>query len=702
MGVLAPLFLAGLAGLSVPVILHLIRRTPREHVQFSSLMFLTPTPPRLSRRSRLDQILLLVLRLAVLGLLAFAFARPFLRDSALLSLNDLPQRRVAILVDTSASMNRGDLWQQAVKAVQSELNELGPQDEVALYRFADQVVPVVPFAKDDKREGGVSSAELVRREMDRLQPGWLHGDLGAALVSVAAELDASNDVQQSLADPRLVVVSDFQHGSRIEALQGFTWPSRVRVTAKTVAPTRPSNAAVQVLVDDAASNSVPRVRVVNAPDSTQDQFFVHWQHPKQPDSTEGETAIYVPPGQTRVLQLPRRESALLSDRVVLRGDDQDFDNTFYVVPPRQRKMTVAYFGADAADDPQGLQYYLRLATGNDPLRKAEVVALEPNDPKPLGDPKPELIVLTSSPSAAGLDELKTYVVNGGHLVVAPKDRAAAEVLTSFFPDIESISEATRSEADFSLLGEIDFTHPFFAVFSNPRYNDFTKIHFWKQRSVKLAADHPTNVVARFDNGDPWLLERPSGKGRVWAFTSGWQPDDSQLAVSSKFVPLINNLLDAAAGSVQKLSGIVVGSPVPLPTQAPPLSVTAPDGQAIKVAAGDAQFRDTPRPGVYHAGSGDDAWAFAVNLDPRESETQPLAMESLEQLGLKFGDEGTQNDRLERIRLARDTELESLQQLWRWLIVAGLSILILETWWSSRISRSTTGLTAKANVMEAVA
>src|SRR4051812_27107714 len=187
MGVLAPLFLAGLAGLSLPVILHLIRRTPRERVQFSSLMFLTQTPPRLSRRSRLDQILLLVLRLAVLGLLAFAFARPFLRDSALLSLKDLPQRRVAILVDTSASMNRGDLWQQAVKAVQSELKELGPRDEVALYRFADQVVPVVAFAKDDKRESGVSSAELVRREMDRLQPGWLHGDLGVALVSVAAE-----------------------------------------------------------------------------------------------------------------------------------------------------------------------------------------------------------------------------------------------------------------------------------------------------------------------------------------------------------------------------------------------------------------------------------------------------------------------------------------------------------------------------------
>lgn len=28
--------------------------------------------------------------------------------------------------------------------------------------------------------------------------------------------------------------------------------------------------------------------------------------------------------------------------------------------------------------------------------------------------------------------------------------------------------------DYALLGEIKFTHPLFAVFSHPRYNDFTK------------------------------------------------------------------------------------------------------------------------------------------------------------------------------------------------------------------------------------
>lgn len=103
MGVLVPLYLAGLTALSLPLILHLVRRTPRGRQEFSSLMFLSPTPPRLTRRSRLDQMLLLLLRLAALALVTLAFCRPFLRETASLSFADLTGKRLAILIDTSAA-----------------------------------------------------------------------------------------------------------------------------------------------------------------------------------------------------------------------------------------------------------------------------------------------------------------------------------------------------------------------------------------------------------------------------------------------------------------------------------------------------------------------------------------------------------------------------------------------------------------------
>ena len=50
MSLLVPFFLAGLAALSLPLLLHLVRRTPRGRQSFSSLMFLEPTPPQLTRQ----------------------------------------------------------------------------------------------------------------------------------------------------------------------------------------------------------------------------------------------------------------------------------------------------------------------------------------------------------------------------------------------------------------------------------------------------------------------------------------------------------------------------------------------------------------------------------------------------------------------------------------------------------------------------
>ena len=73
------IFLAGAAAIALPFLFHLIRRSSREKVVFSSLMFLEPSPPRITKRSRLEHILLLLLRCAVIALLAFVFARPFLQ-----------------------------------------------------------------------------------------------------------------------------------------------------------------------------------------------------------------------------------------------------------------------------------------------------------------------------------------------------------------------------------------------------------------------------------------------------------------------------------------------------------------------------------------------------------------------------------------------------------------------------------------------
>ena len=686
MGILAPLFLLGLGALTLPIVLHLIRRTPQGRQDFSSLMFLSPTPPRLTRRSRFDQILLLLLRLAALALLALAFTRPFLRESALLTFNDLPRRRVAILIDNSASMRRADLWQQALKSAEGELDNLAPHDDVALYAFAESLQTVAPFP-DNHLTATESAREIVRGQLQTVQPTWQAGNLGVALTALAGELDAASDVQQSLAEPQIIVISDFQKGTRVDALSAFEWPDRVRVIARPVATAKGTNAGVQLLTRQAESEvTEPRVRVANAADSAGDQFFVGWAAVK-PGAKSEEVAVYVPPGESRVVRLPRSEAGLLSNRVVLRGDDHDFDNAFYVVPPRRQELDVLYVGDDAADDPQGLQYYLRLACTGDPLRQVTLhvwPAENGSAEKPDAAAKDaRLIVATRKLTPAEHAPLRDLVERGATLWLVLPDDAAAENVRAYLDDLEVAPPRERRADDFALLGEIDFSHPLFAPLAGPRYNDFTRIHFWRHRAVSLTPDATSHVIAAFDDGAPWLVERTLGTGRILLASSSWSLDDSQLAVSSKFVPLVGNLLDVACGSTRPLDGVSVGDAVPLAHAA---SITTPDGVQIPWADQQTSFTRTDAPGIYRFGDGASPQAFAVNLHPSESDTAAWPLEQLDQLGVQRAAVVSQEERLSRMRQERDTELEGRQKIWRFLLAGCLLVLIVETTWAGLAAR----------------
>lgn len=687
MGALVPLYLAGLAALWLPLIFHLVRRTPRGRQEFSSLMFLSPTVPRLTRRSRLDQLLLLLLRLAALAMVVVAFSRPFLREASLLSLGDLEARRVAILIDTSASMRRGDLWPQAVRQAEQTIAGLNPQDDVALFAFGDRLQTMIDF----KEEGAGPIADkpaVVRTRLRELKPGWGATDLGTALVAVAGEIESSSDVEQSALEPQIVVISDFQAGSRIEALRSFEWPARVPVVAHRVALAQTTNAAVQILPnEDGDELTETRVRLVNAADSRVDQFFLAWANDPKPAKRSGETAVYVPAGQSRVMKLPRGHGDLAAECIVLRGDDQEFDNAFYVVTPRKQALTLVYLGQDKPESTEGLQYFLRLAVANDPSRQVEVRVVDDNleqlAPK---DSPPGAVVVSRLISPAWRDLLSSYVKAGGLLLIVPRDRDAAPLLSEFFDDVKLVApDLASTPGKYLLLGSIDFSHPLFSPFANPRYSDFTKIHFWKHQSVTMLNDAKTHVVARFDNGEPAVLERLSGQGRVIALTSSWRPGDSQLALSSKFVPFIGAILDLAGKDSAVAVGVSVHEPVSLPMQSGtgPILVAAPGQREIQMPAGQNTFSATDRPGIYLARTVPQPTRFAVNLAAAESNTAPLDLDQLAQCGVKLGIELTRNERLERVRQHRDTELEGQQKIWRWLVVLALGTLILESFLAGR-------------------
>src|SRR5215204_3556206 len=114
MSFLTPLFLVGLAGLTIPVLLHLIQKERRNVVHFPSLMFVRRIPYQSVQRRRIRHWLLLALRLAALALIVAAFARPFFRGAAPLAAAGA--KDVIILLDRSYSMGLGQRWGRAQAA----------------------------------------------------------------------------------------------------------------------------------------------------------------------------------------------------------------------------------------------------------------------------------------------------------------------------------------------------------------------------------------------------------------------------------------------------------------------------------------------------------------------------------------------------------------------------------------------------------
>jgi hypothetical protein len=198
-------------------------------------------------------------------------------------------------------------------------------------------------------------------------------------------------------------------------------------------------------------------------------------------------------------------------------------------------------------------------------------------------------------------------------------------------------------------------------------------------------------LAKFDSGDPALLEIPIGKGHVFVLTSGWQPEDSQLALSTKFVPLLYSLLDQTGLPDSAPAEYHVGDTVPLAglggLSDVPSKLRLPDGSELNFGAGETNFSGTMVPGIYRLLSGPQPRAFAVNLDPAESRTTPAPTDELERLGspvaLAQRSASTPTERAARLQNA---ELESRQKLWRRVIIGVLLLLLVETWLAGRTAR----------------
>ena len=685
MNFLAPWFLLGGLAIAGPIVFHLIRRAARERMPFSSLMFLRPTAPKVTRRRRLEHFWLLLLRCLALLLLATGFARPFFVKDITLPTATSDVRQIVLLIDTSASMRREGLWNKARSVAESYLDKANPADQVAVMTFDRQPRTLVSFAEwsswaVDQR------ASQARQRLAVVNPGWMGTQLGIALTSAAEQMMNDSVANKSIEHREVILISDLQEGAKLDGLQGHDWPTGVKVSIERVEPSRKGNAGLEILAgakDKTGDQGAIPVRVANSRDSSREKFQLSWVADNGAAGSSME--IYLPPGQARTFTAPKLASAKISAQMKLNGDADSFDNVSYYAAPEYDRASIAWFGKESVNDPNNLRYYIeRVFAG--PAQRVEVIRPYTNSafsPEMLA--RAVFAIIADKLTPEEMAPVRAWLTSGKSALLVLTDARMAPTLAGLggFPEPQ-IAEVTNN---FALFGEVDFSHPLFSPFADPRYSDFTHVHFWKHRRWEVPSGTPAHVLAKFDDGSPALVQLSVGKGNLLVLASGWNPTDSQFAVSSKFPPLMQRMLDwSGADSVQRFQ-FLTGDAIPASTPAPLAGGTPalpgvewqkPDGRKVTLPAG-APFSETDMPGIYTETAAGKQRRYAVNLSVDEARTAAMAPDELARLGVPLRLAADQPAvRTEAMkRHLQQAELENRQKLWRWLLAGVLAVILGE-------------------------
>lgn len=659
MGFLFPLYLAGALAVAIPIYLHLRRRPPKDSVDFSSLMFLEPTRQHpVKRRSQLENIPLLLLRCLALVLLALMFGRPFLRGGERTGAEG--RMRTVLLIDTSASMRRPGAWPAARRIAEDAIGRIPDEGALAILAV-DQAARTLVGFDDWESSDRAQRARVAAGAVAALEPGWLASDLGSGLITAAEMIaDASAD-DESARPSKIVIVSDMQSGAVLDAVAEASWPSSLAVVLAPVEGDSEDN--VSIVAAATGDPRTPSVRLRNDPESGVSEFQIQ--------AGEKTLRAVVPAGESRVFPLegPATE-------VVVTGDGNDFDNRLYLAPREPLPLALQFIGDGEPDDSNLPEYYFRRAFGESEILKPRFVADVSENPT--------ILAVARSLEGGEARAVRSFAEAGGRVLVVVTSPEMGDTLES----LVGIGGAALREHDgrYALLEQVDFDHPSLREFRDPRWRDFTDVHFWRFREMDPSGlPSGARVVARFDTGDPAWIHVPAGKGSFFLMLAGWHPNDSQLSLSSKFVPLLYSIFADTGPRVSVPRRFFVGDPLPL--EAGDKILTLPSGEERVLRAGEVVR--SSEPGIHRISGGAMARSLAVNLRPSESDLQPMAAEPFAALGVPVARDGAGSPAVaakNEKRLLRDRESEANQNLWRWAVVILLAMLSLEAWLATRNGR----------------
>jgi hypothetical protein len=661
LGFLAPWFLAGAVAVGLPFYIHLLRQYRSTPHPFSSLMFFERRTQSSIKHRRLRYLLLLSLRVALLLLIALAFANPFVSRSGGATGG---RKMLIIAVDNSFSMRYDDHLARAKQAAMNAVSQLNPGERGQVLAIGSRVHFLTQPVED---------ADQLKAAIQGIQPSdeqSSYGELARTL----------RTIQQTSRTPLEVhLASDMQKSSMPPAFADLRLGSDTKLVFHSVADSKEPNWMVESVTAPAKIYDPKKVRV---------QAVVAGSNTPATKRTVSLTldgkvleskSVDVPSNGRASVEFLSLDSPHGFHKGEIRiepGDSLHEDDRFDFAIERTDPHPVLFLHP-AGQDRDELYYRSALESVSEAGFNLEPLAVDQAANQSLS--KYAFVVLSDvGTMPPGLENnLRAYVAGGGSLLIALGHLSAALNRVPVSNEaIQGSAYAGRGDSRFETVAAADAEHP-----ALRRANKLDGVKFYQVIKVDPG---PSRVVARLTNQAPLLLEKQVGEGRVIVFTSTFDNVGNDLPLHASFVPFVEETARYLGGQQDRSTNVAVDSYIELRSakdRGAAIDVTDPDGShplSLKDASTTQTFQVT-REGFYdiHRANGREE-LVAVHADRRESDLTTIPKETLD----LWKNTGLGPDTPSGDGSAAETQARPWS-LWRYALLLVLITAIIESVLASR-------------------
>jgi hypothetical protein len=535
-GFLSPWYLVGIAAVGLPIWLHLLRRHKATPLPFSSLMFFERRTQSSIKHRRLQYLLLLSLRIALLALLVLAFANPFVSHRTFPGAGG--RKLVLLAIDNSFSMREGKRLDRARREAAGVVAKLGAEAEAQALSFAAQVHVLTQPVHDP---------DALRAAIRTIQPTDSRGsyaELTRALRSIA---------KSSTVPLEAHLFSDMQKSSLTSGFSDLALAPSTRLVLHPVADSQVPNWTVEAVTAPASVYGLKKVRVqavvagFGTPAASRTVSLALNGRVLETKAAE------VPQNGRVSLEFTSLEVPFGFNRGEIRIDSADSfpaDDHFNFSIERAEPHPVL-FVHDARDTRSEVYFGDALGAAAEAAFHLDSVTTEQT--ANLAASRYAFVVLSDAVALPEkfADTLRKYVRSGGSVMMAlgPNAATGPRPADDLFPRIMGEHYSARETDRFETVAWADTAHP-----SVQRANRWEGVKFYQVARVE-----PGNAktIVRLADQAPVLLEKQVGQGRVIVFASALDNLANDFPLHASFVPFVQETAGYLAGLEEALRNLTV-------------------------------------------------------------------------------------------------------------------------------------------------